>query len=141
MNMARVDPVKSCQISSAPSRYLLAFRLSAIILISTIAACMSLERMAPPVDGAVAELGKEGSYSAQSLRRGREIYLTKCSKCHSIEPIERYPVEEWRRILPEMAEETSLGVDELADLRGYILTAHRFRARAQAAKSASDEAE
>jgi mono/diheme cytochrome c family protein len=139
--MARVDPVKSCQILSAPSLNLSAPWLPAIILISSIAACMSLERMAPRVDGAVAELGKEGSYSAQSLRRGRQIYLTKCSKCHSIEPIDRYPVEEWRRILPEMAEETSLGVDELADLHGYILTAHRFRAGARAADSTSDETE
>lgn len=97
-----------------------------MVLFSTVMACASLQRMAPPVDQTVVRLGQQESYSPRSLSRGREIYLSKCSGCHSIEPIDRYTVARWREILPDMGEEANLGTDELADLEAYILTAYRF---------------
>jgi mono/diheme cytochrome c family protein len=95
--------------------------------------------MAPRVEGAVEEMGKDMGYPARSLNRGRRIYLTKCAKCHGVEPIDRYSVEEWGQILPEMATETNLDADELADLRAYILTAHRSMEEIHRMGNARDE--
>ena len=56
------------------------------------------------------------------LLHGREIYITKCAKCHSVEPVTKYPLAQWEYdILPEMNEETNLDAEEAAAVRAYVL--------------------
>ncbi|MEZ0277410.1 MAG: hypothetical protein ACAH88_21035 [Roseimicrobium sp.] len=82
------------------------------------AACVSLEEMAPPV----ASLPRHSSSaSTVQLAHGRDIYITKCAKCHSVEPVLKYPVSQWEHeILPEMSEETNLSSQEVAALSAYV---------------------
>lgn len=83
-------------------------------------ACMSLEQAAPLVE-ALPMHARIGS-SAQ-LEHGRDIYITKCAKCHSVEPVRKYPLSEWEHeILPEMNEETNLNAEEAAAVRAYVIT-------------------
>lgn len=82
--------------------------------------CITLEQAAPLVETlpAHARLG-----SASQLAHGRDIYITKCAKCHSVEPVHKYPREQWEReILPEMEEETNLDAAEAAAVRAYVLS-------------------
>ncbi len=82
--------------------------------------CVSLEQAAPPVAmlPASACSGPVGQ-----LEHGREIYLTKCAKCHRVEPILHFPREKWvHEILPEMSEETKLNADETAAVRAYVMS-------------------
>ena len=59
---------------------------------------------------------------SSQLLLGREIYITKCAKCHSVEPVTRYPLAQWEHeILPEMNEETNLNAEEAAAVRAYVL--------------------
>lgn len=87
-----------------------------------LAGCLSLEEMAPPVDQQV--LGAAGGADIAALERGRKIYLGKCIKCHSVEPIGNYSLSQWHEIIPEMSDETNLTPAEQADLRAYVLAAH-----------------
>lgn len=82
---------------------------------------MSLNAMAPPVE----EIGPSAGEPLEALARGRHTYLTACAKCHNVEPIGRYSVSEWEKLLPEMAEESNLKPQQAEELRAYILAAHR----------------
>lgn len=81
--------------------------------------CISLEQAAPPVE--MLPMSARMGTSPQLLH-GREIYITKCAKCHSVEPVTKYPLAQWEReILPEMNEETNLSAEEAAAVRAYVL--------------------
>ena len=88
--------------------------------------CMSIEQMAPVVDKGMIEEGDQEGTLLSALQRGREVYLRRCSTCHVIEPIGRYTVLEWERILPPMNKDAKLDADEKADLCAYIFAAHRW---------------
>lgn len=85
--------------------------------------CVSLEQAAPRAETlpAQARMG-----SPAQLAQGREIYVTKCAKCHSVEPVRKYPAEKWQhQILPEMEEETKLSASEVAAVRAYVMSVLR----------------
>ncbi len=83
-------------------------------------ACVTLEQAAPLVETLPPHL-RTGTSS--QLAHGRDIYITKCAKCHSVEPVEKYPLAQWEHeILPEMSEETKLTPEEAAAVRAYVLT-------------------
>lgn len=82
------------------------------------AACVSLEEMAPPV-ASLANVPT--SASKTQLAYGRDIYITKCARCHSVEPVLKYPLSQWEHeILPEMNEETNLSPQEAAAVAAYV---------------------
>jgi mono/diheme cytochrome c family protein len=85
--------------------------------------CVTLDQMAPRVEAlpTQARLG-----SAAQLAQGRDIYITKCAKCHSPEPVRKYPASQWEsQILPEMIEETNLSAAEGAAVRAYVMSVLR----------------
>jgi len=86
--------------------------------------CMSLERMAPPVDDELTSVGARQGAAADALARGRAIYLSKCVKCHTVEPIDRYSIAKWQKVLPDMSEESKLTPPQRDELWAYILAAH-----------------
>ncbi|OAI57971.1 hypothetical protein AYO49_01645 [Verrucomicrobiaceae bacterium SCGC AG-212-N21] len=87
--------------------------------------CVSLEQYAPLVES-VPMQARVGS--ANQLEHGRDIYITKCAKCHSVEPVKKYPLHQWEQeILPEMSEETKLSPAEVAAVRAYVLSVLRMQ--------------
>ena len=96
---------------------------------SVLRGCMSVEQMAPPVGPRLTEAAGEDGASTEALQRGRQVYLTRCSTCHTIEPIDRYTAARWDQILPRMNKDAKLDAAEAADLRTYIGTAHRAMAQ------------
>ncbi len=83
-----------------------------------IAGCVSLEQAAPPV--AMLGLPEFGTQLA-SLQKGRVIYITRCAKCHSVEPVKKYTRSDWDNILPKMAVKTKLTTADDALVRAYVL--------------------
>lgn len=82
--------------------------------------CVSLEQAAPPVETLPLAV-RAGSTS--QLQHGRDLYITKCAKCHQVEPILHFPREKWvHEILPEMSEETNLDPAETAAVRAYVMS-------------------
>ncbi len=88
--------------------------------------CLSLERMAPPVDEGLIAVGGQQGFDSQVLVRGRDVYLNQCIACHSVEPIDRYSIEQWRETLPDMAQEAKLDRLQTDDLLAYLMTSHHF---------------
>ena len=89
-----------------------------LLIVAALAGCVSLEKAAPPV----ALLGVTDSRGTSgALERGRLIYITRCAKCHSVEPVTKYSRREWDEILPEMAAKTKLNASDDAAVRSYVL--------------------
>lgn len=86
--------------------------------VAGLSSCLSLEKAAPPVEQL---RGKEGVAERFKLAQGREIYITRCAKCHSVEPVTKYSVQHWEEVLPEMAEKTHLTAVEAESVRAYVL--------------------
>lgn len=98
----------------------LAVTLIAVVLLSLIS-CETTQEMAPM---AREQLDTQ-QYSAEqfdAFDAGRQIYLRRCSTCHVIEPIDRYSLSDWQRILPDMSTQSGLSSDETRILADYILT-------------------
>ncbi|MFZ4766810.1 MAG: hypothetical protein ACOYMN_17805 [Roseimicrobium sp.] len=87
------------------------------------ASCVSLEQAAPHAE-TLPQRAHVGTLS--QISHGRVLYVTKCAKCHSVEPVKKYSTVRWEeQILPEMAEETKLTHEECAAVRAYVLTVLR----------------
>lgn len=81
---------------------------------SALAACVSLEQSAPPVE----MLAGGGNHAA--LNTGRDIYITRCAKCHTVEPVTKYSLKEWGEILPDMAERSHLSAADAQSVTAYV---------------------
>ena len=92
-------------------------RTSLILAVAFLSSCVSLEKAAPPVE--TFARGAVGARRTQ-LEQGRVIYITKCTKCHSAEPVARYSPQRWSKIIPDMAGEAKLGSQETEAVRAYI---------------------
>ncbi len=101
--------------------------LSAAALLLTIIGCATIEQLAPPLpsadsstSSAAVSLGSISDTTLQQARRGRQIYITECIKCHSPERVTRYSQIQWNEILPRMAEESKLPPEKITDIAAYI---------------------
>jgi len=75
-----------------------------------------------PLPGDVLDVQTLSPKQLADFEAGRDIYLRDCSSCHAIEPINRYSLREWSRIIPGMAEESNLTEEETRLLSDYIYT-------------------
>ena len=94
-------------------------RASLLAAVLALAACVSLEQSAPPVEML------SGGADRSTLQAGREIYITRCAKCHAVEPVTKYSLKEWTEIMPEMAEKTHLNPAETEAVLAYVRKAHQ----------------
>jgi len=85
--------------------------------------CLTVEQMAPPVGPRFSSIAMTSATRA-TLARGREVYLTDCARCHSVEPIDRYSMGRWRSVIERMAPLSKLDESGTAALQAYILAAH-----------------
>jgi len=85
--------------------------------------CATIEEMAPVVDGET-RFVDGGDQGRALLQKGRAIYLTDCTRCHSVERVNRYSLDRWTTIIERMGERSKLDESEREALEVYIRTAH-----------------
>lgn len=98
--------------TASPKVWLLNLLFSAASLGLT--GCRSLDQIAPPVSVVV-------THPNDKLSLGRELYVTKCAKCHAPEPILEYSASKWEEIVADMAEETKLTDHETSAVHDYVM--------------------
>jgi len=91
-----------------------------------LAGCMSLEQMAPSVEGGALASSLTADVTVATAARGRVIYLTKCIDCHGARPIGDYSQAEWDAILPKMHLKAKLTAEEASDVDAYIRSARQY---------------
>lgn len=95
------------------------------LFLFALSACMTTQQMAPPIEQTfIVHAGKDANID--QLRRGRQLYVTKCTKCHTVEPVNRYSMRHWHRTMIDMVEETKLSEPQEKDVVAYIKSAHAF---------------
>ena len=72
-----------------------------------------------------------GGADAESLRRGRAIFVTECAACHRLFSPGDYSPDQWRGIVTRMARRASLSGGQAADLELYLSAASRASKRAE----------
>jgi uncharacterized membrane protein len=101
----------------------LPFLISRALLLTALGgltSCGSLETAAPTV----ASVASPSQSSYTHLLAGREIYIGKCTKCHSAEPVRGHSLADWKgEIMPEMSKKAKLSPGEEADVLAYITAA------------------
>ncbi|MBT8207716.1 MAG: hypothetical protein KJO18_05525 [Acidimicrobiia bacterium] len=104
--------------------------IGGVLLASLVVGCATIEQLAPPVDQVLLGAATVDDDSIAMLQDGRDVYITRCARCHSPEPVTAYTREEWQTILPRMVEEAGLSAEERLSVGEYIvavLTAHERR--------------
>ena len=97
---------------------------SGVSITLTLAGCLTIEEMAPPVGPAFLRTGTKNGVTLSILERGREVYLADCTRCHSVEPISRYSKTHWHTIIERMGPLSKLDESGTAALQAYVLAAH-----------------
>ncbi len=83
--------------------------------------CATIKDLAPPLDAPTLQLAASQGLAPERPSRGRELYITTCARCHRPEPVVRYGVEQWQKILPRMFARSKLGADEAEAVEAYVM--------------------
>jgi hypothetical protein len=94
-----------------------------VCVVVSLAGCLTIEQMAPPVGPAFVQVGATRGVPMSVLEKGREVYLSDCTRCHSVEPINRYSEDRWVAIIDRMGEVTKLDESRTDALRAYVSAA------------------
>jgi mono/diheme cytochrome c family protein len=55
------------------------------------------------------------------LGAGRDLYVGKCTKCHSAEPIRQHSLSDWKEdIMPSMTKKAKLSPEEESNVLAYV---------------------
>jgi cytochrome c len=82
------------------------------------------ETLPPPV--AVDVTRAQASWPSTTLadlERGRELYRSRCTACHSLYAPGTYSPERWQKLLPEMFQKARLDEGERRDVTRYLTLA------------------
>ena len=110
--------------------------LAGAVVAALAAGCAaSLERVAPTVEAGSIEASDTLGVGMAGLRRGRDIYLDQCARCHRPYAVANYDAERWDVILPGMIERTRLAAGPAADVTAYIRSVSGGTAQAGPAPS------
>ena len=94
--------------------------LTSVLAANGLVSCVSVEKAAPPVTVLTIKKPSE----TPVLARGRDIYLSACVKCHSVEPIRDHSATEWTDdILPTMCKKSKLASADADAVKAYVLAA------------------
>jgi len=94
-------------------------RLSASLLLCA-AACAPSVLAPTEADARRAAAANPGATEAD-LRRGYELYLTRCAGCHALHRPQELAPGQWPRVLQKMAPRAKLGADELELVEMYLV--------------------
>lgn len=61
-------------------------------------------------------------FATADLEAGKNIYETKCARCHAVKPVEDYTADRWVGILRSMVPKAKLDSVQRAQLTAYVNT-------------------
>ncbi len=95
--------------------------IGGVLLTSMVVGCAMIDELAPPVDEVMLRRSDLHDQSRAVLQGGRDLYITRCARCHSPEAVTAYTREQWSSILPRMAEKARLSVEEQLVVKEYVM--------------------
>jgi mono/diheme cytochrome c family protein len=90
-----------------------------------LAGCASVADVAPPVTAAMVAVG--AGASAATLEEGRRTFTTRCTSCHSADPVAGHSPSEWSGIVATMSARARLTPAQESALLAYLHAAPKVR--------------
>lgn len=101
--------------------------LAAIVMMCLVlVGCVPLEKLAPPADERLVPHAQAEGVGQAELAHGRDVYLRHCGACHALQPLDRYSLEQWEEIMPDMVEESKLTGQSARHVTAYVYAARRL---------------
>lgn len=101
--------------------------ITLLIIAVTLYSCAQKMTPATPIVTAAdtknaAEIHTEAAIKTESpaVAEGKNIYTTKCARCHGPKPVENWTVKEWIPIIDRMASKARLDAAEKANVTAYV---------------------
>ena len=89
-------------------------------MLITAAGCAVSGNTAPAVTSSMAGASR---VPLPTLEAGRRLFLTRCTACHTADPVAKYPLARWKEIVADMTGRAKLSVPDRAALLAYITAA------------------
>lgn len=91
-------------------------KISAILLLALFAACTT--QLYVPSDSNV---NKRESASLADLKKGHDLYLNNCGKCHKLFKPDSHTPEKWTKILEVMGPQAKLSNEQVSLVYKYLV--------------------
>ncbi|MGB6223274.1 hypothetical protein [Haloferula sp.] len=93
-------------------------RIAVWFAVAVLAGCAVPSALPPVPDGAMA---KSSGASLETLKRGRAVYLSDCTRCHEAMMPADISQEDWHIVLPGMAWNSGISAADEEAVEAYIL--------------------
>jgi cytochrome c5 len=95
----------------------------ALIGLSLLTSCVSIEDRAPPVDDLFLSEARVSASEIDKLREGHKIYMNFCTDCHAPRQVDKITTRNWEEHIPKMFKKAELYPEEIELVTNYIKTA------------------
>jgi hypothetical protein len=98
------------------------FHRGHLLALASLAALLGgcVSTVAPPITAA---MQSHSGSSPQTLKSGRELFVYRCTNCHTIDPVGSHPMSFWRDSVRQMAARSKLTASEEAAILAYLSAA------------------
>lgn len=98
---------------------------SAAVVLSALSAC-TLQKSNDPFSP-TSQMAKSANKPIADLGKGYGIFMRQCSQCHDKRIPNQIPTKEWHKIVPGMAWNAGLSVEERRLVTDYIVAASKTK--------------
>jgi nitrate/TMAO reductase-like tetraheme cytochrome c subunit len=93
------------------------------LVASALSGCEAMKSGAPAIDAEMTKAALSNGDSIETLAAGRRLLATRCTSCHSLEPVERYPAAQWEANVLRMADRAGLREQDTQKVIAYLVAA------------------
>ena len=91
--------------------------ISIVLLLLILAACTATKLYTPSSSNE----NKRTTASVDELKKGYELYTTRCNKCHGLKSPDSRTAEQWTKVLVSMAPKAKLTAEEKDLVYKYLV--------------------
>lgn len=88
-----------------------------------LAGCEALKSGAPSLTPKMVRVAVANGDSIETLETGRRLLSTRCTACHSLEPLAKYTSAEWQTNVHHMANRAKLDGEQERQITAYLTSA------------------
>lgn len=93
------------------------------LLASGLAGCEAMKSGAPALNPEMTKAAMANGDSIETLAAGRSLLATRCTSCHSLEPIAKYTPAQWKANVLRMEDRAGLREQETQKIIAYLVAA------------------
>jgi mono/diheme cytochrome c family protein len=93
------------------------------LLVAGLVGCEAMESGAPVINPQMTKAAAANGESIETIAAGRRLLATRCTNCHSLEPIAKYTSEQWKVNVLSMADRAGLREQETQRITAYLVAA------------------